>query len=295
LVAATADIEKQLAWERRQRPRAGVAALLGAIGLIVYLVIAEMLARDAPTPGFMESLQRALQPGLLAKETSLQVPVFEYLHDHAALVLGGGISGLVSYLGVGWAVAFLGASTHPRNPSLPRWAVLLPLVGGGLTGLGSLLLQISSYTKASSFLDGPRTVAEATATPGLLVFAKLLGLLGTVTLAAGIVLVSLNAMRAGLLTRFYGVLGILTGAIMVILPLAPVVEIFWLLSLAALFFGIWPGGMPPAWSTGRAEPWPSNRPPPRGRAVPQPAQPGQAATEPKPVVRSSARGKRKKR
>jgi hypothetical protein len=293
LVAETADIDKQLAWERRQRPRAGVAAMLGAAGLIAYLVIAEALAKDAPSPGFIPSLQRALQPGLLTRETSLQTPVFQYLHDHGALVLAGGITGLVSYLGVGWAVAFLGAATHPRNPSLPRWAVLLPLIGGGLTGLGSLLLQISSYTKSSSFLDGPRTVAEATSTPGLLVFAKLLGLLGTVTLAAGIVLVSLNAMRAGLVTRFYGVLGILTGAIMVILPLAPVVEIFWLLSLAALFFGIWPGGMPPAWSTGRAEPWPSNRPSARGRrAVPQPAE---AAAEPKPIARSSARGKRKKR
>jgi hypothetical protein len=292
-VAVTADIEKQLAWERRQRPRAGVAALLGAVGLIVYLAIAEVLAKDAPTPDFIPSLQRALDPGLLTREPSLQTAVFEYLHDHAALVIGGGIAGLVSYLGVGWAVAFLGAATHPRNPALPRWAVLLPLIGGGLTGLGSLLLQISSYTKSSSFLDGPRTVAEATATPGLLVFAKLLGLLGTVTLAAGIVLVSLNAMRAGLLTRFYGVLGILTGAIMVILPLAPVVEIFWLLSLAALYLGIWPGGTPAAWSTGVAEPWPSNRQPSRRRRpVPQPAE---GTVEPKPVARSSARGKRKKR
>ena len=165
-MAETADIDKQLAWERRQRPRAGVAAMLGAAGLVAYLVIAEALAKDAPSPGFIPSLQRALQPGLLTKETSLQTPVFQYLHDHGALVLAGGITGLVSYLGVGWAVAFLGAATHPRNPSLPRWAVLLPLIGGGLTGLGSLLLQISSYTKSSSFLDGPRTVAEATSTPG---------------------------------------------------------------------------------------------------------------------------------
>jgi hypothetical protein len=288
----TADIEKQLAWERRQRPRAGVAAAIGALGLIAYIVLAQKLSGGAPSPGFTESLQRALQPGQLTQETSLQLPVLQYLHDHPALVLGGGAAGLLSYLGIGWAVAFLGAATHPRNPALPRWAVLLPLVGGGLTGIGSLLLQIASYTKAGNFLDGPRTVAEATTTPGLFVFAKLIGLLGTVTLAAGIVLVSLNAMRAGLLTRFYGVLGILTGAIMVILPLAPVIEVFWLISLALLFFGVWPGGLPSAWSSGKAEPWPSNRRPPRGRGVPQPAQ---AAGEPKPVVRSSARGKRKKR
>ena len=34
-MAVTADIEKQLAWEARQRPRAGIAAAVGSAGLIV--------------------------------------------------------------------------------------------------------------------------------------------------------------------------------------------------------------------------------------------------------------------
>jgi hypothetical protein len=55
-----------------------------------------------------------------------------------------------------------------------------------------------------------------------------------------------------------GIIGIVTGALLV-LPLSPlpVVQIFWLGALAALFLGRWPGGRGPAWETGEAVPWPS--------------------------------------
>jgi hypothetical protein len=36
------------------------------------------------------------------------------------------------------------------------------------------------------------------------------------------------------------------------------VQCFWLMMLAVLFSGRWPGGRPPAWQTGNAEPWPSS-------------------------------------
>ena len=61
-------------------------------------------------------------------------------------------------------------------------------------------------------------------------------------------------MRVGLLTRFMGVLGIITGVLQ-ILPFGgplPVVQCFWLLMLGILFLGRWPGGQPPAWRTGNA-------------------------------------------
>ena len=72
-------------------------------------------------------------------------------------------------------------------------------------------------------------------------------------------LICLNAMRAGLLTRFMGVLGIITGALLVF-PLGsplPIVQCFWLFMLGMLFLGFWPGGAPPAWASGEAMPWPA--------------------------------------
>ena len=47
---------------------------------------------------------------------------------------------------------------------------------------------------------------------------------------------------------------------------------FWLVALGVLFLGRWPRGVPPAWSTGRAQPWPG---------------PGGATTPPEPVAEDS--------
>jgi hypothetical protein len=206
-------------------------------------------------------------------------------------VLGVGVAGLIGYVGLAWAVGFLAVATTARNPALPRWAPLLPLIGGALMGLSVLTFQIARNQRFADFLNGPRTVADAVSTQGgLITFSKVLGLLGSLTLAAGLVLVSLNAMRAGLLTRFYGVLGIITGAMLVLLPL-PIVQIFWLGAVGFVLLGRWPGGELPAWATGRAVPWPTpERPPPRQRRGAPAATAGPAAAPP-----SSARRKRKKR
>jgi hypothetical protein len=78
--------------------------------------------------------------------------------------------------------------------------------------------------------------------------------------AVSFVLVSLNAMRVGLLTRFMGYLGIFAGVLTIaaITPV-PVVAGYWLVALAVLFLGRWPTGTPPSWRSGKAEPWPSTQ------------------------------------
>jgi hypothetical protein len=285
---ATTDIDKQLAWEARQRPRAGIAGGIGTLGLIAYLVLQQVVAAGAPTSPYIPSLQHALRPGPLDRLPSLQTPVFQYLHDHSAAVVASGVVGLLGYVGLGWAVGFLGVATRARRPELPRWAVLVALAGGVVLGLGILVLQVGNVTKASDFLSGPRTVAAATTGSGLFAFGRIMQLIGSLMLALGLVLVCLNAMRAGMLTRLYGVLGIITGATLIIFPL-PIVQVFWLGALALLCLGAWPGGLPPAWSTGKEEPWPSSRPQPARRPAPA------RAPEPSPRPPSSSRGKRKKR
>jgi hypothetical protein len=72
------------------------------------------------------------------------------------------------------------------------------------------------------------------------------------------VLISINAMRVGLLTRFLGYLGVISGALFVLafVPI-PIVQVYWLGMLAVLFLGRSPSGTPPAWQSGEAMPWPS--------------------------------------
>jgi hypothetical protein len=80
-------------------------------------------------------------------------------------------------------------------------------------------------------------------------------------LAIAFVLVALNAMRVGLLTKFLGYLGMAAAAAsLLLIGSAPalLIEVFWLLAVGYLLAGRWPNGDPPAWRTGQAEPWPSS-------------------------------------
>ena len=129
------------------------------------------------------------------------------------------------------------------------------------------------------------------------VVATAAGFAGTLAIAFSYVIIALNAMRAGLLSRFMGVLGIGVGAL-IVLPLLPqglpIVQMFWLGALGALFLGRWSGGRGPAWETGEAEPWPvaarrgQVEPPPESTPEPPPA-------EEKQVARRSSRKRKRKR
>jgi hypothetical protein len=69
--------------------------------------------------------------------------------------------------------------------------------------------------------------------------------------------VPLQALRVGLLTRFFGSLGVALGASMIlILPIALLGVLLWLGYLGLLIVGRVPGGRPPAWEAGEAIPWP---------------------------------------
>jgi hypothetical protein len=128
--------------------------------------------------------------------------------------------------------------------------------------VGGVLTQVDLADTADKFVSsGPETEKRA---EDLLddrnVIGPVLGSAGTLCLAISLVLVGVNGIRTGLLSRFMGVLGVIIGALLV-LPLFPggqgTVQIFWTLALGFLFLGRWPGGRGPAWETGEAIPWPS--------------------------------------
>jgi hypothetical protein len=287
------DPQKQLEWEARQRPRAGVAAIVAVLTMLGGLIGTVQLGKEVPNPSGIETLQRALRPGPVDQLPSLQIPALQYLTDHSAAWLLLGVLGMIGAIAGGWSMGFLAVATRARRPDVRRWVVYLPIVGGVLAGLAFFMREVAQLVHANSVLDGPRTVAEATKISGLLIFASALGFFGQLATAGGYVLVSLHAMRAGLLTRLLGTLGIGAGVftILPILPFGPLLQLLLQATLALLFFRLWMGGIPPAWESGRSEPWPSRqpsrRPAPAAEPAPQPAGPASTA--------AARRGKRKKR
>jgi hypothetical protein len=301
-VAVVEDPKDQLAWEARQRPRAAVAAFLSAALTLAAEIFIGAALRDIPHASYLTALQRALQPGDYGKEQSLHIPAYEFVHDHAAALIGGNLARAIGFAALGWAITFLAAATRARRPELPRMAVPLALVGALLLAI-AYVLQAAGVTSINSFLDGARTVDEAkdVGRGTVSATASFVQLGGQLALAVSFVLISLNAMRAGLLTRFLGILGVIVG-ILTIFPIGPVlvVQPVWLLALGVIFLGAWPGGVPPAWRTGRAEPWPSaQQAAEQRRAMRGGGQPATEPAAPSPTPQqqrdAAARRKRKRR
>jgi hypothetical protein len=304
-VAVATEPEQQLAWEARQRPRAAVAAIVAGFLTLAGYLWAGLGLRDTPRAPFLESLANALAPGPIGSRPSVKTPLFEFYDEHALTIIGSAVIRAVALIALGWAVTFLAAATRARRPEFLRLAVYLPIVGAALAAVSTLAGAIGTTTAIADFLDGRRTVDAAREVGGgsLLITAEILGQIGPLALVAGLFLVSLNAMRAGLLTRFLGFLGIIA-AVLTILPLMPlpVVQSFWLVAVGLLLLGLAPGGMPPAWRTGKVEPWPGNQQAgsARRQAAAEKKKRPEAELEPEPVPAgrvhpSSKKRKRKRR
>jgi hypothetical protein len=250
-----------LAWEAEWRTRAGVATLLAALFTLAGAIGSIIVRNAAPKPGWLESFERLPQPGPVGNQQSLRVELYQYVDDHALGLLANALVSALGFLAAGVGLAYLARATRARRAEYPRFALYLPHVGAGLMALQILLVGLGTVAAARTFLDGPQTIeaAKDLNQTGLLVAGSLTQLLGVLAYGSAFVFVGLNAMRAGLLTRFMGVLAIAVGVFSVLQFGAPglLLQVFWLAALGVLILGQWPSGVPPAWRTGRAEPWPS--------------------------------------
>jgi hypothetical protein len=130
---------------------------------------------------------------------------------------------------------------------------------------------------------------------GSLQFPALLGLI------VAMVYVPLQAVRAGLLPRFFGTLGMALGVSIILLPPGTLLLALWFGWLGLLFVGRVPGGRPPAWDAGEAIPWlkpgeePSSAPRPDGEAIEGEATESPAAGESSPGGQPGSRRRKRKR
>jgi hypothetical protein len=237
------SVDDQLLYESRVRTRQAVIAALAA----VLLVGAAALQLSGPHTKVDE-----LTLDLITAHKRFPIDVI------GAVVNGFGLCALAATL------AFLFQISRARNRDLRPFLRWLAVVGGVVAGISGIAYAIVIAGKASDFVaHGTQTYEQAnhlTNTAGLLAL-PFLGQAAALILAVGFVLISLQAMRVGLLTRFMGYLGIFTG-ILVLFPIGspvPVVQGFWLLAVAYLLSGRWPSGVPPAWRSGRAERWPTQQ------------------------------------
>ncbi len=90
----------------------------------------------------------------------------------------------------------------------------------------------------------------------VLIIGGLISTIGVLALVFGMIYTNLWAMRTGLVTRFWGALGMAFGLFLII-PLIPPIPalVLWFAVLGLMFLGLWPRPLPPAWEAGEAIPW----------------------------------------
>ncbi|MGA8745764.1 MAG: hypothetical protein WB507_07865 [Solirubrobacterales bacterium] len=123
------------------------------------------------------------------------------------------------------------------------------------------------------------------------------GIAGQLGFVVGMFYTALYAMRTGLLSRFWGSLGMALGAVSFLFFQF---ALLWFVYLGLLLLGRVPGGRPPAWNTGEAVPWPTpgekaaaSLNPPSDAEEPEPSAAGNGAAPESPSSRE--RRKRKQR
>jgi hypothetical protein len=237
------NADEQLLYEARVRTRYSVLA--GAAAVLLVAAIAVQIGGahsnvDEQTIGLITANKR------LARD------------------IIGSIFQAFGYFALAATLDFLFRATRARLPDVrPAITGAIAVAGCVLAGISVCAYVVVYGIKAHQFVNrGTQTYEQANhlLSTASLVIPQLLNYLGGLLVAVGFVLVSMNAMRSGLLTRFMGYLGMFAGAL-VIIPLVPipVVEAYWLAALAYLLSGRWPTGVPPAWRSGRAEKWPSSQ------------------------------------
>ena len=246
-----------LAWESSQRRWAVPAAAIAGILPLVGAMIISFGFRNAP----------GNRPGLLL-----------YFNDHASGLFLSSILLVIGALGLGGALLYLYRAVRARETGegrrpLPRFMPYAIAIGSVLYGVtGSLvsatspplgiLAQAVTSDRASKFAtqDG-QTWQQASDLfkVGILNVVTFGQIVCSILLIATIILISLAAIRVGLLTKWMGYVGVFVG-VLVLIPIfstVPIVQTFWLVSLAVLFSGRWPNGLPEAWTAGEARPWPT--------------------------------------
>jgi len=241
--------EAALAWEERwSRPVA--LASLAAIALIVAAIVVATQAVGS-SAGDSELLRNV------------------DAHRGAQL-----LSSILQAIGVGLLAAplyYLFRAANARSETMRGQLVGVIVAAPLFLAALAILSGLSTLHAASDFVadEVPRLMAKGVALGSdranqaandaiteapLRPLAAGFGLGGQIGFVVAMFYTSLHAMRTGLLTRFWGSLGMALGAVSFIFFQF---ALLWFVYLGLLLAGWVSGGRPPAWQSGEAEPWPT--------------------------------------
>ena len=238
-----------LEFERRWATPVAIAALAA----VVFVIAAIVVVTDVVGTG------------------SGEASLLQDVNRHASAQM---ISAVLQAIGVGLLAAplfYLFRAAQARSEKMRGQLVGVVIAAPLFLAALAILSGLSTVHAASTFVstDLPRMVEHGVSPSGtranklaseaidnapLRPLAAGFGIGGQLGFVVAMFYTSLYAMRTGLLSRFWGSLGMALGAVSFIFFQF---TLLWFIYLALLLLGRVPGGRPPAWAAGEAMPWPS--------------------------------------
>jgi MFS family permease len=239
---------EQLAWEERWALPTALVTLVAIGFVIAAVIVASQVGGGDGDATFLRDVDQ---------------------HRSAQM-----LSSILQAIGIGLLAAplyFLFRAANARSDSMRGQLVGIVIAAPLFLAVLAILTGISNLQAASDFvsnevprlmekgiaLDSDRaneiakeTISDAPLRP----LAAGFGLGGQLGFLVAMVYTCLNAMRVGLLPRFWGSLGMALGAVSFIFFQF---ALLWFVYLGVLLIGRVPGGKPPAWAAGEAIPWPT--------------------------------------
>lgn len=254
----------ELEWERRQRLRLGVPAAAGGVLYLLSGIIVSSALSAAPTVGLLQALKGPIAEGIAEPASSPRTAEVRFVSEHAFALIAGSALSAISLLIFTAVLLLLVRASRYRRPESWAPTAMFVLVGGISFAAVSVGHEIAEAIMTHQFAVGSdhsnEAVKHALTTGTANVVADYVSLIGGLFFAAGMIVASLNAMRVGLIARWMGIIGALSG-LLIFLPIGgaelEIIPAFWLVAVGILFMGRWPNGDPPAWEAGEAIPWPS--------------------------------------
>jgi hypothetical protein len=242
------DKQAALAWEERWSRPVAVATLAAILLIAAAIVVASGIGGSDGDSELLRNIDA---------------------HRSAQL-----ISSILQALGIGLLALplyYLFRAANARSEAMRSQLVGVVIAAPLFLAVLAILSGLSNLEAASDFVSNevPRLIAkgislgsdrandaasDTIADSSLRTLAAGFGLGGQIGFVIAMFYTAMHAMRVGLLTRFWGSLGMALGAVSFIFFQF---TLLWFVYLGLLIAGLVPGGKPPAWQSGEAEPWPT--------------------------------------
>jgi hypothetical protein len=265
---SAAEIRQQVAREDERRTRLSVPAFAGGFLYLLSAIIITSTLNGLPTVGPLQGLAPTIA-GEANPAVSPRTEEVKFISRHAFPLIAGSVVAAVAVGALTLILLLLFEAAAFRRPTTWPHARTLVLGGGVAVALASIAHEVVYAIETHNFATGhdfTRIAVDSALTKGTAnQLVAYLSLLAGLALVVGMVVVLVGALRAGLVPRWMGILGMFSG-LLILLPnvgaTLQLVPAFWMVMMGILYAKRWPGappkgGDPPAWEAGEARPWPT--------------------------------------